>query len=201
MHQDYDKALVKFAVLSELGYETAQCNLAYMYEKKEGSLYPKTESVRRAFFYWERAAFQGYSQARIKLGDFHYYGLGTDINFEEAANQYRQAAENQNNAQAMFNLGYMHERGHGIKKDIYLAKRYYDLAMETSVDAYIPVTMALAKLTLLFLWDGIKSSWLYNILPDLQGIFGRNWDFMCIGLILGVISALWLQRRQRRLGV
>jgi TPR repeat protein len=32
-------------------------------------------------------------------------------------------------AQAYFNLGYMHEHGIGLKKDLFLAKRYYDEAL------------------------------------------------------------------------
>ena len=50
----------------------------------------------------------------------------------------------------MFNLGYMHELGLGMKRDIHLAKRFYDMAAETSVDAKVPVALALAKLALVF---------------------------------------------------
>ncbi len=50
----------------------------------------------------------------------------------------------------MFNLGYMHELGLGMKQDIHLAKRFYDLASETSADAKVPVFLALAKLGILF---------------------------------------------------
>ena len=85
-----------------------------------------------------------------RLGDYYYYGLGTDIDFEAAAFHYRIASEQQNNAQAMFNLGYMHELGHGMPQDIHLAKRFYDMAAETSVDAKVPVALALAKLALVF---------------------------------------------------
>ncbi len=52
--------------------------------------------------------------------------------------------------QAMFNLGYMHEQGLGMKQDMHLAKRFYDMAAEASADAKVPVTLALAKLALLF---------------------------------------------------
>ena len=62
----------------------------------------------------------------------------------------RIASEQQNNAQAMFNLGYMHELGLGMKRDIHLAKRFYDMAAETSVDAKVPVALALAKLAVVF---------------------------------------------------
>ena len=62
----------------------------------------------------------------------------------------------QNNAQAMFNLGYMHELGHGMRQDIHLAKRFYDLAAETSADAKVPVALALAKLGFVFGWRGLQ---------------------------------------------
>ena len=123
---------------------------------------------KRALVYWSRAAAQGYSAARVRLGDYFYYGWGTGIDYEQAASHYRLvmdlsvklrldviffgriASEQQNNAQAMFNLGYMHELGLGMKRDIHLAKRFYDMAAETSVDAKVPVALALAKLAVVF---------------------------------------------------
>lgn len=66
--------------------------------------------------YWGRAAGQGYSAAIVKLGDYHYYGLGTPVDYEVAAMHYRLASDQQHNAQAMFNLGYMHEQGLGMTK-------------------------------------------------------------------------------------
>lgn len=58
----------------------------------------------------------GYTVARIKLGDYHFYGFGTDVDYETAFIHYRLASEQQHSAQAMFNLGYMHEKGLGIKQ-------------------------------------------------------------------------------------
>lgn len=66
------------------------------------------------------------------------------------------ASEQQHNAQAMFNLGYMHELGLGMKKDWHLAKRFYDLASETSVDAKVPVALALLKLSFMFKLESMK---------------------------------------------
>lgn len=60
--------------------------------------------------------FIGYTVARIKLGDYHFYGFGTDVDYETAFIHYRLASEQQHSAQAMFNLGYMHEKGLGIKQ-------------------------------------------------------------------------------------
>lgn len=92
----------------------------------------------------------------MKLGDYHYYGLGTTVDYETAASHYRLASEQQHNAQAMFNLGYMHEQGLGMAKDIHLAKRCYDLAAETSIDAKVPVALALLKLNLVFTLHSLK---------------------------------------------
>lgn len=58
----------------------------------------------------------GYTVARLKLGDYHFYGYGTDVDYETAVIHYRLASEQQHSAQAMFNLGYMHEKGLGIKQ-------------------------------------------------------------------------------------
>lgn len=68
----------------------------------------------------------------------------------------RKASEQQYNAQAMFNLGYMHEQGLGMKKDWHLAKRLYDLAAETNSDAKVPVAIALFKLQMLAKIESIK---------------------------------------------
>lgn len=73
------------------------------------------------------------------------------------------ASEQQHNAQAMFNLAYMHEQGLGMKKDWHLAKRFYDLAAETSIDAKIPVALAILKLSLMFKVESMKDvSKLFN---------------------------------------
>ena len=55
-------------------------------------------------------------------------------------------AKSQSNAQAMFNLGYMHEHGQGLPFDLHLAKRYYDQALEIDPAAKLPVTLALTSL-------------------------------------------------------
>lgn len=57
-------------------------------------------------------------------------------------------AKSQSNAQAMFNLGYMHEHGQGLPFDLHLAKRYYDQALASEPTAKLPVTLALASLWL-----------------------------------------------------
>lgn len=58
---------------------------------------------------------KGSSSSRIKLGDYHYYGWGTEVNYGKAIQHYRIASELHRNSQAMFNLAYMHEQGLGLK--------------------------------------------------------------------------------------
>lgn len=76
------------------------------------------------------------------MGDYHYYGYATDADYSVAANEYRLAAD-ASNPQAMFNLGWMHEHGVGLPVDLFLAKRFYDSAAETSADAKLPSAIAL----------------------------------------------------------
>uniref|UniRef100_A0A336JY00 CSON002933 protein n=1 Tax=Culicoides sonorensis TaxID=179676 RepID=A0A336JY00_CULSO len=194
-YQDYrsyrfEEAFMQYALMSELGYEVAQSNAAFLLDKGEINLFKsRKEDLIRALQYWGRAAAQGYSPAQVKLGDYHYYGLGTNIDYETAASHYRMASDQQHNAQAMFNLGYMHEQGLGMKQDIHLAKRCYDLAAETSDDAKVPVAMALLKLHLLFKLESLKDS-PFQILLHLDENITSNWDLYLITILtlfLGMI--------------
>ena len=52
-------------------------------------LFEKYEVYPRALLHWQRSATQGYGLARVKLGDYHYYGWGTPIDYETAALHYK----------------------------------------------------------------------------------------------------------------
>ncbi len=76
------------------------------------------------------AAEQGNADANLRLGDYYYYGMGgVKPDLAKAVSYYRTASD-LNNAQATFNLGYMHQFGEGVPKDLHLAKRFYELAVE-----------------------------------------------------------------------
>ena len=138
-----------------------------------------------------------HSAARVRLGDYYYYGWGTDVDFETAAYHYRIASEQQNNAQAMFNLGYMHELGHGMKQDIHLAKRFYDMAAETSTDAKVPVALALAKLGFVFAmknWEEYQ----ITLSPEWKARIEMYWDLYLVTVLLGLLGILLMIRRPRQ---
>ncbi|KRY67807.1 Protein sel-1 -like protein 1 [Trichinella pseudospiralis] len=167
----YDQSVVQYLFMAELGYETAQTNAAYILDREQGN---------------------GFS--RVRVGDYHYYGIGTPVNYEEAAANYKTATELQRNPQAMFNLGYMHEKGIGIKQDLHLAKRFYDMALEVSSDAALPVTLALVKLTILFTLEKLQHGEWWR-LEFMESTFGSFWDIYIITAIGALICALLHFRR------
>lgn len=194
-----DAALMTYALLAELGYEVAQSNVAFILDNGETHLFDeKNETHKRALLYWSRAAAQGSTLARIKMGDYHYYGFGTSVDYEEASHQYRVAAEQQHSAQAMFNLGYMHEHGLGLKRDLHLAKRFYDMAADTSMDARVPVALALAKLGLTYILE--YTSDYRNVIASVEAyhpqlVFGPDWDMIIAGLLGVFVGVLYVFRR------
>lgn len=193
----YNEAFVQYALLAELGYEVAQSNAAFLLDRGEVQMMSYIEGLVRALLYWGRAAAQGYSAAQVKLGDYHYYGLGTNVDYETAASHYRLASEQQHNAQAMFNLGYMHEQGLGMARDMHLAKRCYDLAAETSADARVPVALALFKLNLMFSMKSLQDVQLF-VLFDINELFGANWDLYLITTLTAILAAIVYFRRPQR---
>ena len=143
-NQEYHVALVTYLMMAEQGYEVAQHNAAYMIENEYGNeAKTKTLSGSTAVMLYRNAAHQGNVEANLKIGDFYYYGKGgVPISLKLAAEHYRLAGQRQN-AQAMFNLGIMHEHGLGLPQDFHLAKRWYDLSGKASSDSYVPVLLAL----------------------------------------------------------
>ncbi|KAF7634675.1 hypothetical protein Mgra_00005923 [Meloidogyne graminicola] len=194
-----DEAAFRYLFLAELGYEAAQTNFAYLIDSQDGTgknekfvLFSKEEAYRRAYINWQRAANQDYPIARVKLGDYKYYGLGSETDLQEAAEHYKIAAQTHQNAQAMFNLGYMHENGLGVTKDLFLAKRYYDLAAETSTEAVWPVTLALIKLKIEFFRDYLTMNYAQKTisLKFLDNLLGPDWDLYLMSLAFGLV--VWL---------
>uniref|UniRef100_A0A671QUJ4 Protein sel-1 homolog 1-like n=1 Tax=Sinocyclocheilus anshuiensis TaxID=1608454 RepID=A0A671QUJ4_9TELE len=193
---DMDSALVQYLLLAEQGYEVAQSNVAFILDQKGSQIFNENETYPRALLHWTRAAAQGYTVARIKLGDYHFYGYGTDVDYETAVIHYRLASEQQHSAQAMFNLGYMHEKGLGIKQDIHLAKRFYDMAAEASPDAQVPVFLALCKLGFIYALQYLQDLNLKELLSqvDLDQLLGPEWDLYLMTVIALLLDTFFILR-------
>jgi SEL1 protein len=182
---DLDLALLEYMIAAEQGFETAQTNVAFLLDKQSRrsftyrlasslksiplllSLIPTRLSLplspSNAFLYWARSARQFNIDSLLKMGDYWLAGIGVQSDAERAAACYQTAAESFQSAQALWNLGWMHENGvGGMEQDFHLAKRFYDQALEINRESYLAVKLALLKLRLRSRWNewtrgGIKS--------------------------------------------
>ena len=164
---DMETALVLYMMAAEQGYEIAQANVAWILDENKSiisldSLAPwkkRASSLLRnavlALIYWTRSAKQSNIDSMVKMGDYYLGGYGVDADMEKAATCYQAAADFQQSAQALWNLGWMHENGIGVSQDFHLAKRFYDQALETNQESYLPVKLSLLKLRWRSAWNTI----------------------------------------------
>ncbi|KAI1464009.1 HCP-like protein [Daldinia caldariorum] len=162
---DYELAFLDYLIAAEQGYEKAQNNVAFMLDPSQSRLplpswlhrQPAKPSLLQnsalALIYWTRSAIQSNIDSLVKMGDYYLDGIGTEPAFDKAAQCYTGASEYFQSAQALYNLGWMHENGVGLTQDFHLAKRYYDQALEANEEAYLPVTLSLLKLRARSAWN------------------------------------------------
>ncbi|KAJ2801777.1 ERAD-associated protein [Coemansia guatemalensis] len=178
---DLEAAALDYMQAAEMGYSVGQLNAAVLLEtlsKKapaaseryvedggainftaaNGTQSPwslfksRDEHVRQTLAYWTRAANQNMPDARVKQGDHYFYGWGVEPSAERAAAAYTLAAEVDSNGLAMWNLGWMYENGVGVKRDFYLAKRWYDKSIEVNEGGRLANHISLARLCIKYLW-------------------------------------------------
>jgi SEL1 protein len=167
---DKETALIGAMMAAEQGYEDAQANVAYLLDEQRSvlslnSILPRTvkrrssllSSAALALIYWTRSAKQANIDSLIKMGDYHLVGIGTPADAAKASTCYHAAAEAHHSAQAFWNLGWMHENRIAVHQDFHMAKRYYDLALETNQEAYLPVKLSLIKLRIRSFWNRISN--------------------------------------------
>lgn len=171
-------ALLEYLMAAEQGYERAQTNVAYLLDTMQSSaqmraLIPATkkkggllDNPTLGLIYWTRSSRQMNIDSLVKAGDHYYYGTGTEVDTSKAVQCYTAASEHWQSAQALFNLGWMHENGIGLTQDFHLAKRYYDHALEVNVEAYLPVTLSLLKLRIRSAWNTFTHGPVHSIEDD-----------------------------------
>lgn len=200
---DLETALVGYMMAAEQGFEVGQANVAYLLDQAKprfnlNSLIPfmrrkatLASDAYLALLYWTRSAEQRNIDSMVKLGDYYLQGLGTEPDQEKAAACYTSAAETMMSAQALWNLGWMHENGIGIEQDFHLAKRHYDLALETNPrEAYLPVVLALYKLRFRSWWNKVTNGNIKSI--EEEPVIKKEWSFSeWISAFLEAEMAAW----------
>lgn len=172
------KAIIGYLMAAEQGSENSQANVAWLLDQTKprwsplallSSLHETAKSTFRdaalSLTYWTRSAKQQNIDSLVKMGDYYLSGLGTSLpSPENAAACYQAASDSGQSAQAMWNLGWMHENGVGIAQDFHLAKRLYDQALLTNEkEAYLPVTLSLWKLRWRSWWNGVTHGGVHGI--------------------------------------
>ncbi|OCL07737.1 HCP-like protein [Glonium stellatum] len=200
---DLETALIDYMMAAEQGFEIGQANVAYLLDQVKprftlSSFIPFMKQklslvgdAALALIYWTRSAKQSNIDSMVKMGDYYLEGLGTAPDKEKAAACYLAAAETLQSAQAMWNLGWMHENGIGIEQDFHLAKRFYDQALETNPrEAYLPVLLSLYKLRLRSWWNTVTNGRVNSIQDDPPP--KKDWSFAeWIHAFLEADAAAW----------
>lgn len=183
----YELALVDYMLAAEQGWEKAQVNVAYLLDQQRSYLVlpswltiktPRPSILQNAalaLIYWTRSAKQANIDSMVKMGDYYLHGIGTEPDMEKAAACYNGASEYHQSAQALYNLGWMHENGIGLDQDFHLAKRFYDQALETNEEAYLPVTLSLIKLRARSAWNTLTHGRV-NSIQDEPGLLPNTFD-------------------------
>eukprot|EP00158_Paraphelidium_tribonemae_P005848 Partr_v1_DN27557_c0_g1_i2_m30169 len=100
----YENAYMKYLLASELGYDIAHVNAAYMLETgKYQTSADRNETMNDALAYYQRAANLGNVEARLRVGDMYYAGLGAMKDEKFALALYQAAADEGNSPIGWFN--------------------------------------------------------------------------------------------------
>lgn len=174
-----EAALIPAMMAAEQGYEHAQANVAFLLDEQRSlfsldALLPWAKKTRSsllrntalALIYWTRSSKQANIDSLIKMGDYYLAGMGTVFDADKASTCYHNAADAHHSAQAYWNLGWMHENGVAVPQDFHMAKRYYDLALDTNSEAYLPVKLSLLKLRARGYWNRITNGDINPIRDD-----------------------------------
>lgn len=175
---ELETAFLQYLGVAEQGYERAQSNVAYLLDEQTSRLPLPSWLTRQAprpsllrnpslgLIYWTRSSRQGNIDSLVKMGDYYLAGVGAEADVDKAVQCYTGAADYHQSAQALYNLGWMHEYGIGLDQDYHLAKRYYDEALMTNDEAYLPVTLALLKLRVKSAWNTLTNGRINSIQDD-----------------------------------
>lgn len=121
---DYEKAIVVLMPAAVSGDANAQNIMGAAFDDGNGV----TQNHSRALEWWGKSAEQNFSKALFNLGEFWLNGRpGFPADYDKALPLFERAAE-QDNADAIGNLGFMYELGLGVDADSATAFKLYERA-------------------------------------------------------------------------
>uniref|UniRef100_A0A2I3HAW0 SEL1L2 adaptor subunit of SYVN1 ubiquitin ligase n=1 Tax=Nomascus leucogenys TaxID=61853 RepID=A0A2I3HAW0_NOMLE len=180
---NYAEALKYFQKAAEKGWPDAQFQLGFMYYSGSGIW----KDYKLAFKYFYLASQSGQPLAIYYLAKMYATGTGVVRSCRTAVEKRLTFLKKRRCIQWRFSCG--------IElpfKDIYLARRLYNMAAQMSPDAHIPVLFALMKLETMHL---LRDVLLFNfttrwnwLKPD--NTIGPHWDLFVIGLIVAGLILL-----------
>eukprot|EP01134_Creolimax_fragrantissima_P004788 CFRG4788T1 len=201
---DMKKALAHYLYAAESGCEIAQNNAAWIIHHYSDLIrfpgWNQNTTNMVAFELWRRAAEQDNVHARVRVGDYFFDGVGVKKNRELAMQQYRIAGA-MGSTEAFFNLGTMYESGEGGTQDFHLARRNYDRALELDPKVQIPVTFALAKLSVKEFAQAITlSDHLTLTASELNAVTMEHGDIVVI-IVLAFLLRFLVRLRRHLYGI
>lgn len=111
--------------LAQKGNANAQNCVAVSYQKGEGV----EKDIKKAVFWFEKSASQGYGKACGNLARHYYDGDGVEQNYEKAVELYKQAAK-QGARVSQYRLGCCYYFGKGVTQDYEKARIWFHAAAE-----------------------------------------------------------------------
>ncbi|PNK60219.1 SEL1-like repeat protein [Psychrobacter sp. FDAARGOS_221] len=125
---EYELALPYAKEAAQQGANEAQFILGEMNYFGIGGV---EQNFEQAFFWYVRAANNGYPGADINVANMYVAGKGVDVDYQKAIDLYQQAIAD-GYPVAINNLGDMYENGYGVPQDFEKAKAYYLQAIENN---------------------------------------------------------------------
>ncbi|XP_063598964.1 protein sel-1 homolog 1-like [Penaeus indicus] len=195
-------ALMKYLLMSDLGYPSAHVNAGRLLDSGNDGIYNTEEALHhQAVKVWQKAAETGTATGYVRLGDLHYYGQGVPQDLTLAFMYYNNASM-LGSAHGLFNAAQMVEWGEGVEQNVTKAREMYQSAGELSEDAHVPITLALLRLDLFLRLNTTLGLDLYAVdwsLPSLKDQGGHSffvsasmpaWDIILMVVLAVIITAM-----------
>ena len=134
---NYDTTLLWYRKAAEQGHARAQLFLAMLIEDEGG----RKPDIASALPWYRKAAAQGDPDALKRLGEMYAEGqclaydpVKAEECFRKAVEEYRLAAEEDEDSSAMYGLGLMLINGKGVDRDVAGAVKWFQKAAELDND-------------------------------------------------------------------